>query len=98
MKRPSHGINEVRLDLFLKISRLVKRRTLAHDFCERGWLEVNGTKGKPGRDIKEGDRIVLHLGAHRKEVEILAIPDGNVPASEALKLYKILSDIPEGGD
>ncbi|MGA1796599.1 MAG: RNA-binding S4 domain-containing protein [bacterium] len=88
----------MRLDLFLKISRLVKRRSLAHDFCERGWVEVNGAKGKPGRDLKEGDRIVLHLGAHRKEVEVLAIPSGNVRASEAATLYRILSDLPEGDD
>ena len=85
----------MRLDLFLKISRLVKRRTLAHDFCKRGWIEVNGARSKPGRDMKPGDRIILHLGSHKKEIEILEIPHGNVPAKEAHKLYKILSDQPE---
>ncbi|MGA1841932.1 MAG: RNA-binding S4 domain-containing protein [bacterium] len=85
----------MRLDLFLKVSRLVKRRTLAHEFCQRGWIEVNGTRSKPGRDMKPGDRIILHLGSHRKEIEILEIPRGNVPAREAHKLYKILSDQPE---
>jgi ribosomal 50S subunit-recycling heat shock protein len=85
----------LRLDLFLKISRLVKRRTLAHEFCQRGWIEVNGTRSKPGRDIKPGDRIIIHLGSHRKEIEILETPQGNVPAREAHKLYNILSDQPE---
>ena len=85
----------MRLDLFLKISRLVKRRTLAHDFCQRGWIQVNGTKGKPGKDVKPGDRIILHLGLRRKEVEILEIPKGNVPSKDASKLYQILSDRPE---
>ena len=85
----------MRLDLFLKVSRLVKRRTLAHEFCQRGWIEVNGTRGKPGREMKPGDRITLHLGSHIKEIEIIEIPQGNVPAKEAHKLYKILSDQPE---
>ena len=73
----------------------MKRRTLAHDFCQRGWIEVNGTKGKPGKDVKPGDRIVLHLGLHRKELEILEIPKGNVPAKDAQTLYQVLSDEPE---
>ena len=85
----------MRLDLFLKVSRLVKRRTLAQDFCHRGWIEVNGTKGKPGRNMKQGDKIILHLGSRRKEIEILDIPQKNLPAKEAHKLYRVVSDLPE---
>ncbi len=95
IRKSYRGISDLRLDLFLKVSRLVKRRTLAHDFCQRGWIEVNGTRSKPGRDMKPGDRIILRLGSHRKEIEILEIPQGNVSAKEAHRLYKILSDQPE---
>jgi ribosomal 50S subunit-recycling heat shock protein len=89
-----HGINDLRLDLFLKISRLVKRRTLAHEFCQRGWIEVNGVKGKPGKDVSPGDKIILHLGSRRKEIEILHIPQGNVSAKDANTLYRVISDTP----
>ncbi|MBN2372384.1 RNA-binding S4 domain-containing protein [bacterium] len=82
----------MRLDLFLKASRLVKRRSLAQDFCRRGWIEVNGRKGKPGKDVLAGDRITLHLGSRIRVVKIIEIPKGNVPAWDANRLYEILSD------
>jgi ribosomal 50S subunit-recycling heat shock protein len=88
------GINDLRLDLFLKISRLVKRRTLAHEFCQRGWIDVNGAKGKPGKDVGPGDKIILHLGSRSKEIEILHIPQGNVSANDANTLYRVISDTP----
>ncbi len=84
----------MRLDLFLKLSRLVKRRTLAHEFCQRGWIEVNGIKGKPGKKVTKGDRIILLLGAKKLMIEILEIPQGGVPAREASRLYKIISELP----
>ena len=83
--------------MFLKISRIVKRRTLAHEFCEKGWIEVNGKRGKPGRTVKQGDRILLHLWSRRREVQILEIPKGSVSKRDAEKLFKILSDEPESG-
>jgi len=86
----------MRLDLFLKISRLIKRRTLAHEFCQRGWIEVNGIKAKPGKRVTEGDHITLLLGSKRKEVEVLELPKGNVSARDASRLYKIISEEPLG--
>lgn len=85
----------MRLDLFLKRSRLVKRRSLAQDFCKRGWVEVNGIKGKPGKDVTEGDNITLFLGSRIRQIQILEIPYGNVSARDANKLYKLLSDLPK---
>lgn len=85
----------MRLDLFLKVSRLVKRRTLAQELCQRGWVELNGMRAKPGKEVKEGDRLLLNLGARKKEIEILCVPKGNVRACEVHKLYKIISDIKE---
>ena len=83
--------------MFLKISRLVKRRTLAHEFCQKGWIQINGQIGKPGRAIKQGDRIVLDLWSRRKEVVIVEIPKGPVSRKDAESLYKVLSDEPESG-
>ena len=85
----------MRLDLFLKVSRLVKRRTLAHEFCQKGWIELNGIKAKAGKSVKPGDKITLHLWSRIREIEIAEIPKGNVRAKEADKLYKILSDMSE---
>ena len=83
------------MDLFLKASRLVKRRSLAQEFCRRGWIEVNGIKGKPGKNVVEGDKVTLYLGSRIRVTKILEIPKGNVSAGDANKLYEILSDLPK---
>ena len=85
----------MRLDLFLKRSRLVKRRTIALEFCQNGWIELNGARGKPGKNVKPGDRITLHLWGRKKEVEVLKVPKGPVPAKETANLYNLISDLPE---
>ena len=47
----------MRVDKYLKIARLIKRRTVAHDACEESRIFVNGKEAKPGKDIKAGDEI-----------------------------------------
>ncbi|MBC7319307.1 RNA-binding S4 domain-containing protein [bacterium] len=68
----------MRLDVFLKVSGLIKRRTIANELCDRGLVLVNGTKGKAGRIIKEGDIIDLKIGRYSYKVEILSIPEKKV--------------------
>lgn len=68
----------MRLDVFLKASGLIKRRTIANELCDRGLVLVNGTKGKAGRTIKEGDIIDLKIGRYSYKVEILSIPEKKV--------------------
>ena len=52
----------MRLDLFLKDSRIIKRRTIAKEFCERGLVKVNDKIAKPSLDIKTGDVIRIKFG------------------------------------
>lgn len=81
----------MRLDKFLKVSRLIKRRTVAKEAGERGWVRLNDQVGKPGDRVRPGDRITLELGPRRLTVEVLATPD-SVPADKAATLYRVLSE------
>ena len=66
----------MRLDLFLKETRLIKRRTVAKEFCERGLVLVNEKAAKPAYEVKEGDKLVITFG--NKKVSIVAhIEQGN---------------------
>ena len=60
----------MRLDLFLKDSRIIKRRTIAKEFCERGLVKLNNKVAKPSLDIKSGDKITIKFGD--KELSIIA--------------------------
>jgi len=53
----------MRLDLFLKSSRLIQRRTLAQEFCDAGLISVNGTAAKSSKDIQAGDEITIKTGS-----------------------------------
>ena len=65
----------MRLDTFLKVSRLIKRRSVANDACDTGHVSVNGKEGKPGTTIKVGDIIGVRFGESYTEYEVLAIGD-----------------------
>lgn len=82
----------MRLDVFLKTSRLIKRRTLAKEYCDEGWVLVGGVPAKPGREMKEGDRITLDLPRRRLVAEVVVIPKGNVPKEQAVGLYHVIDD------
>lgn len=82
----------MRLDLFLKTSRLVKRRTVAQELCERGSVLVNDQPAKPGRTVRTGDRITLHFPSRTIEIEITTVPlTSKRPASEPL--FRVLADV-----
>ena len=68
-------VTGMRLDKFLKVSRLIKRRSVANDACDTGHVSVNGNEGKPGTTIKVGDIIGLRFGESYTEYEVLAIGD-----------------------
>ena len=87
----------MRLDKFLQVSRLVKRRTIANTLCSRGAVSVNGHVAKAGKMLAVGDVICLpHPDgeeAPEPEYEILALPSGNVSRARAATLYRqIVSD------
>jgi ribosomal 50S subunit-recycling heat shock protein len=79
----------MRLDKFLKISRLIKRRTLAKDATDAGRVSINGKVGKPSSEVKPGDLLEIGFGAKQIKVEILDIKE-NVRADEAKDLYKVI--------
>jgi ribosomal 50S subunit-recycling heat shock protein len=82
----------VRLDLFLKTSRLVKRRTTAREMCENGRVFVNGLEAKPAKEVKEGDRITLKFSSRIIDLEVLCKLS---PISQKIlheELYRVVSE------
>jgi ribosomal 50S subunit-recycling heat shock protein len=65
----------VRLDKFLQVTRLVKRRTLAQEAVRAGRAQVNGRVAKPGTELKSGDTVALALGRRRLVVRVLELPE-----------------------
>ncbi len=79
----------MRLDKYLKVSRLVKRRTLAKDICDAGKVLINDKTAKAGSEVKLGDKIALNFGHKTITVEIVEIKE-NVPVAKAQDLYKVI--------
>ena len=77
----------MRLDKYLKGSRLIKRRTVANEACDNGRISVNGRVGKASYDVKEGDRIEISMGTRTVAVEVLQVAD-NVRKDDAAAMYK----------
>lgn len=77
----------MRIDKYLKVSRLVKRRTLAKEVCEHGHVAVNGKVVKPGYEVSVGDALELRLPSGVRRVVIEKILE-NVPAKAAAELYR----------
>lgn len=81
----------MRLDKFLKVSRIIKRRTLAKQACDKKQVFVNDRPAKAGTEVDSGDIIKLHLGLRRLTVRVTAVKD-TVPAKEASSLYELIED------
>ena len=77
----------MRLDKYLKVSRLIKRRTVANEACDNGRISVNGRVVKASYDVKEGDRIEISMGTRTVSVEVLQVAD-NVRKDDAAAMYK----------
>lgn len=81
----------MRLDKFLKVSRLIKRRTVANEACSLGRVTVNGKTAKPAADVKEGDIITIRLGSKTLAAEVLAVRE-TVRKEDADNMYRIIAD------
>ena len=77
----------MRLDKFLKISRLIKRRTVANEACDAGRISVNGRVVKAGYEVKVGDRIEIALGGRTVAVEVLQVAE-TVRKDDASAMYR----------
>ena len=80
----------MRLDKFLKVSRLIKRRTVANTVSELGRVLVNGNPAKPAKQLKVGDIIVIEYSNRSEKYEVLVVPKGNVSIQESSSLYKVV--------
>ena len=77
----------MRLDKYLKGSRLIKRRTVANEACDNGRSSVNGRVVKASYEVKAGDRIEISMGSRTVAVEVLQVAD-NVRKDDAAAMYK----------
>lgn len=83
----------MRLDLYLKASRLILRRSLAQEFCDAGLIKVNGLTAKSSKEVKANDLIEIHRRNRQTKIKVLRVPDKKqVSRSEAAELYEIVSE------
>lgn len=80
----------MRLDKFLKVSRLIKRRTVANEVSDMGRVLINGNSAKPAKQIKENDIITIEYANRTVKAQILKVPTTNVSIQEAPSLYKLI--------
>lgn len=79
----------MRLDKYLKVSRLIKRRTVANETCDGGRVTVNGRVAKASAEVKEGDVIAISFGNKEVKVEVLDVQE-TVRKEEAKELFRYL--------
>lgn len=81
----------MRLDKYLKVSRIIKRRTVANEACDAGRVLVNGKAARASYEVKPGDILELQLGSRSVKAQILSVNE-YARKGEAEEMYKILSD------
>lgn len=81
----------MRLDKYLKISRLIKRRTVANEACDAGRVFVNGKPARASYDVKVGDLLELQLGERVLKAEVLSVTE-YAKKEEAANLYRMLEE------
>ena len=84
----------MRLDLFLRASRLVLRRSVAQELCEAGAVTVNGAAARASRAVREGDEVAVRRRGRALTVRVLSLPQAKqVSRHDAPSLYEVVSDI-----
>lgn len=78
----------MRLDKYLKVSRIIKRRTVANEACDAGRVSVNGKPARASYDVKVGDRIEISFGCRLFKAEVTSVAE-TVKKDDAAGLYKI---------
>lgn len=82
----------MRLDVFLKEARFIKRRTQARQACDAGHVKVHGATAKAGREVRPGDEIELTLPRRKVLLKVLRVPEGRGPRAAVGDLYMVLRD------
>ncbi len=81
----------MRLDKYLKVSRIIKRRTVANEACSGGRVSLNNKIAKPGAEVKPGDILTIRFGEHVGRYEILSVAE-TVRKDSAGDLYRVLEE------
>ena len=79
----------MRLDKFLKVARIIKRRTVANEACDTEHVEVNGKRAKASYDVKEGDIIAVTYGERTLKIRVLEVKE-IVGKADASALYEVI--------
>lgn len=79
----------MRIDKYLKNSRIIKRRTIAKEACEKGRVFVNGKTAKPGTEVEIGDEIEIQFGDRNFKIEVLQLTE-HVKKDDAKEMFRIL--------
>ncbi len=82
----------MRIDKYLKVSRLAKRRSEAHEALVAGRITRDGRPVKPGYDVKAGDVLELHYARKFVTVRVLVVPEKVTPALKAIALYEVVAE------
>ena len=82
----------MRLDKFLKVSRIIKRRPVAKTVCDAGRVLVNDHPARAGKVVCEGDILCIHLPDRKLTCQVLSTRAGNIRAAEASSLYRVISE------
>ena len=82
----------MRLDVFLKLTRLIKRRSLAKKYCDHNLVKVNRHPAKAGKEIRIGDEVIITFWNRIVTAKILEIPPKGLKAKESSSYYKIISE------
>lgn len=85
----------MRVDKFLKVSRIIKRRTVAGEACDKQRVFVNGQTAKPGKDVKPGDIVEVRFGANTLKIKVVSVAE-TVRKEEAGSLYEVLEETRNG--
>lgn len=83
----------MRLDKYLKVSRLVKRRTVAAELCQGGHVKINGQSAKPSLEVKPGNLLQIRFGNRLLTVKVVQVPEKAVPAQLADSLYETVEEV-----
>jgi len=83
------GERDMRIDKFLKNSRIIKRRTIAKEACEQGRVLINNKDAKPGTEVEVGDIVEINFGTNSIKIEVLDLSE-HIPKDKAHDIYKTL--------
>jgi len=82
----------MRLDKYLKVARIIKRRTVANEACESERVTINGKEAKPSKEVKAGDICTISFGDKIVKFKVMEVPSGNVTKSSTSMLFEVIEE------